>query len=92
MRFIFFLLPNLQELKERMFVLQIVSCDEHADKLSFLKQLCRQIANTMCRPDTEAYLRQMRAEDLGLENSDLSVSNFGTRAYRSLHRKVHTFL
>jgi hypothetical protein len=30
----------------------------------------------------------MRAEDLGLESSDLTVSNFGTRAYRSLHRKV----
>jgi hypothetical protein len=30
----------------------------------------------------------MRVEDLGLESSDLTVSNFYTRAYRSLQRKV----
>ena len=80
--------PPKKELKERMFVFQIVSSDEHSDKLSFLKQLCRHIANSMFRQDTDTYLRQMRAEDLGLESSDLTVSNFGTRAYRSLHRKV----
>ena len=77
-----------QELKERIFVFQIVSSDEHADKLSFLKQLCRNIANNMFKSGTETYLRQMRAEELGLESSDISASNFGSRAYRSLHRKV----
>ena len=76
-----------QELKERMFVLQIVN-DMEGEKLTFLKNLCRNIANTMYRPDPDNFLVQKRAEDLGLDPSDLNVSNFGSRAYRSLHKKV----
>lgn len=72
-----------------MFVLQIVNDNaESSEKTAFLKQMCRNIANTMYRPDPETYLRRMRAEDLGLDPSDLIVSSFGNKTYRSLQRKV----
>ena len=70
-----------------MFVLQIVS-DMEGEKASFLKVLCRHIANSMFRPDPDYFLVQRKAEDLGLDPSDLNVSNFGSKAYRTLHRKV----
>ena len=70
-----------------MFVLQIVN-DMEGEKVTFLKSLCRNIANSMYRPDPDNFLVQRRAEDLALDPSDLNVSNFGSRAYRSLHRKV----
>ena len=76
-----------QELKERMFVLQIVNENE-GDKNIFLKNLCRNIANTMYRPDPDNFLVQKKAEELGLDPSDLNSSNFGSRAYRTLHKKV----
>ena len=76
-----------QELKERMFVLQIVN-DMEGEKSAFLKNLCRNIANTMFRNDPDNLLVQKSAEDLGLDHSELNVSNFGSRAYRSLHKKV----
>ena len=68
-----------------MFVFQTTS--EDMDKQSFLKVLCRNIASTMCRPDPDSYLRQMRAEDLGLEPQDFNVSNFSS-TYRTLQKKV----
>ena len=74
-----------QELKERMFVFQIIS--EDVEKKDFLGLLCRNVASTMCRPDPDTYLRTMRAEDLGLEPSDFSVSNFSS-TYRTLQKKV----
>ena len=76
-----------QELKERMFVLQIVN-DMEGEKAAFLKNLCRNIANTMFRNDPDNLLVQKSAEDLGLDHSELNVSNFGSRAYRTLHKKV----
>ena len=77
-----------QELKERMFVFQIVS--EDVDKKAFLRLLCRNIASTMCRPDPDTYLRNMSAEELGFEPSDFNVSNFSS-TYRTLQKKVTIF-
>ena len=71
-----------------MFVFQIVNESSDVDKLAFLRGLCRNIAHAVYRPDPDTFLKRMRAEDLGLDASDLNVSNFGSRAYRSLHRKV----
>ena len=77
-----------QELKERMFVFQIVN-ESDADKLAFLRYLCRNIAHAVYRPDPDTYLKRMRVEDLGLDASDLNVAaNFGSSVYRSIHRKV----
>ena len=81
------MIENQQELKERMFVLQIVA-EMEGEKTTFLKSLCRNIANINCRPDPNNFLVQKKAEELGLDPSDLNVSNFGSRAYRSLHKKV----
>jgi hypothetical protein len=80
----FLLFRNTQELKERMFVFQLASDD--VDKSTFLKILCRTIASTMCRPDPDTYLRQMKAEELGLEPSDFIVSGFTTRTYRTIKK------
>ena len=71
-----------------MFVFQIAT--EDTDKQAFLKILCRNVASTMCRPDPDTFLRQMRAEDLGLEPSDFNVSNFSS-TYRTLQKKVSIF-
>lgn len=79
---------RLQELKERMFVFQIVN-ESDTDKLAFLRYLCRNIAHAVYRPDPDTYLKRMRVEDLGLDASDLNVAaNFGSSVYRSIHRKV----
>ena len=72
-----------------MFVFQIAT--EDTDKQAFLKILCRNVASTMCRPDPDTFLRQMRAEDLGLEPSDFNVSNFSS-TYRTLQKKVSIFV
>jgi hypothetical protein len=71
-----------------MFVFQIAT--EDTDKQAFLKILCRNVASTMCRPDPDTFLRQMKAEDLGLEPSDFNVSNFSS-TYRTLQKKVSIF-
>ena len=81
-----------QELKERMFVFQIVN-ESDVEKLSFLRALCRNIANANFRSDPDTLLRRMKPDDLGLDASDLNVAaNFGSSVYRSIHRKVRTFL
>ena len=81
------MIEQQQELKERMFVLQIVT-EMEGEKITFLRKLCQNIANINCRPDPNNFIVQKKAEDLGLDPSDLNVSNFGSRAYRSLHKKV----
>ena len=39
-----------QELKEKLYSFTIT--DEAVDKMHFLKQLCRQLANTVCKADS----------------------------------------
>jgi hypothetical protein len=73
-----------------MFVFQFVTSDDgKASKEEFLRQLCRNVANTMYRPDPDTYLVRMRPDDLGLSNSDLSVN----RNYRNMYKvkKVFSF-
>ena len=69
-----------------MFVFQFISsdCDGGGlpNKEEYLRQLCRNIANTMYRPDPDAYLVRMRPDDLGLNSSDLTAS----RNYRSMYK------
>ena len=74
-----------------MFVFQIVN-ESDVEKLSFLRALCRNIANANFRSDPDTLLRRMIPDDLGLDASDLNVAaNFGSSVYRSIHRKVRTF-
>ena len=70
-----------------MFVFQIAYDD--MTKQEFVKMLCRNVANTMYRPNPDTYLVQMHADDLGLVSSDLNVN----KNYRSLHKvkKVFSF-
>ena len=69
-----------------MFVFQFISsdCDNGGlpNKEEYLRQLCRNIANTMYRPDPDAYLVRMCPDDLGLTTSDLTAS----RNYRSMYK------
>ncbi len=84
-KFIMRLLPCFQELKERMFVFQLVS--DEMSKAEFLRTLCRNVANAMYRQDPDSYLVHMRPDDLGLATSDLAVN----KAYKSLHRVKKAF-
>jgi hypothetical protein len=38
-----------QELKEKLY--SFILADEETDKLAFLRMLCRQMANTVCKAD-----------------------------------------
>lgn len=38
-----------QELKEKLY--SFILADEETDKLAFLRMLCRQMANTLCKAD-----------------------------------------
>ena len=48
---------NNQELKEKLFSFMIT--DETVDKSHFLRQLCRQMANTVCKADAVSFLQQV---------------------------------
>ena len=56
-----------------------------AEKLSFLRTVCRHVANTLCRPDADSLLVRLGARDMSLEASDLSVSTL-SRTFASLYK------
>jgi hypothetical protein len=68
-----------------MFVFQVVT--EELNKLSFLRLVCRNVANSMYRSDPETYLVRVRPEDLDLSTADLSAS----KGLRSKVKKVFSF-
>ncbi|XP_065349665.1 protein ECT2 [Cloeon dipterum] len=62
-----------QEFKERDYMFTLTS--EEFFKTSFLKVLCRQLANTVCRTDAESFLVTLDPAQLDIESSD---ANMGT--------------
>jgi len=73
-----------EDLRERCFTLQILS-EVQDDKVTFLRTICRHVANTLCRPDAESLLVRLGARDMSLEASDLSVSTL-SRTFSSLYK------
>lgn len=64
-----------QELKEKLYYFTIT--DEEIDKMSFLKTLCRQMANTICRADAENFLASLDPQQLDIETSDVGLGTLG---------------
>ncbi|XP_037300205.1 protein ECT2 isoform X2 [Manduca sexta] len=65
---------NNQELKEKLFSFMIT--DETVDKSHFLRQLCRQMANTVCKADADKFLACLDSHQLDIDTSDLALSTF----------------
>ncbi|CAB3248321.1 unnamed protein product [Arctia plantaginis] len=63
---------NNQELKEKLYSFMIT--DETVDKTHFLRQLCRQMANTVCKADADKFLACLESHALDIDTSDLALS------------------
>ncbi|XP_064071093.1 protein ECT2 isoform X3 [Vanessa tameamea] len=61
-----------QELKEKLYSFMIT--DETVDKSHFLRQLCRQMANTVCKADADKFLACLESHQLDIDTSDLALS------------------
>ncbi|CAH0406032.1 unnamed protein product [Chilo suppressalis] len=61
-----------QELKEKLYSFMIT--DEAVDKSHFLRQLCRQMANTVCKADADKFLACLESHQLEIDTSDLALS------------------
>ncbi|XP_032516478.2 protein ECT2 isoform X6 [Danaus plexippus] len=61
-----------QELKEKLYSFMIT--DETVDKTHFLRQLCRQMANTVCKADADKFLACLESHQLDIDTSDLALS------------------
>ncbi|XP_073945050.1 epithelial cell transforming 2 pebble isoform X2 [Choristoneura fumiferana] len=61
-----------QELKEKLYSFMIT--DEAVDKSHFLRQLCRQMANTVCKADADKFLASLESHQLDIDTSDLALS------------------
>ncbi|XP_067014278.2 protein ECT2 [Anabrus simplex] len=59
-----------QELKEKLYLFTLA--DEETDKLGFLRTLCRQMANTMCKTDAENFLTSVDSQSLDIDTSDIN--------------------
>ncbi|XP_075236856.1 epithelial cell transforming 2 pebble [Lycorma delicatula] len=64
-----------QELKEKLYSFMIT--DEETNKMVFLKSLCRQMANTVCRADAENFLASLDPEQLDIDTSDVGLGTLG---------------
>ena len=53
--------------------------------MTFLRTVCRHVANTLCRPDVESLLVRLGAREMSLDASDLSVSTL-SRTFSSLYK------
>ncbi|XP_028028434.1 protein ECT2 isoform X6 [Bombyx mandarina] len=63
---------NNQELKEKLYSFMIT--DETVDKSHFLRQLCRQMANTVCKADADKFLACLESHQMDIDTSDLALS------------------
>ena len=73
-----------EDLRDRCYTLQLV-VDNPEDKTTFLRTVCRSVANTLCRQDPESLLVRLAARDMSLDANDLNVSSF-SKALSSFHK------
>ncbi|XP_077293738.1 epithelial cell transforming 2 pebble isoform X3 [Arctopsyche grandis] len=72
-----------QELKEKLYSFTIT--DETVDKTHFLKQLCRQMANTVCKTDAEKFLACWDFHQLDIDTSDVALGTL-SKAFKFASR------
>lgn len=72
-----------QELKEKLYSFTLA--DEETDKLAFLRTLCRQMANTVCKADAENFLASLESHQLDIDTSDVTLGTF-SKAFKFASR------
>ncbi|KAJ8680542.1 hypothetical protein QAD02_016329 [Eretmocerus hayati] len=65
------LVRSNQELKDKLYSFTIN--DEDVNKTNYLRQLCRQMANTVCKPDADTFLISLDSHQLEIDTSDVAL-------------------
>ncbi|XP_014215681.1 protein ECT2 isoform X3 [Copidosoma floridanum] len=80
------LVRSNEELKEKLYSLTIT--DEEVNKTNFLRTLCRQMANTVCKADADTFLTSLDAHQLHIDSSDVAVGTL-SKAFKSLFHNFY---
>ncbi|KAK0082478.1 hypothetical protein PV325_010315 [Microctonus aethiopoides] len=72
-----------QELKEKLFSFTI--CDEEVNKTNYLRTLCRQMANTVCKADADTFLISLDSHQLEIDTSDVALGTL-SKAFKFASR------
>ncbi|XP_049800445.1 protein ECT2 isoform X6 [Schistocerca nitens] len=72
-----------QELKDKLYSFTIA--DEETEKLGFLRTLCRQMANTVCKTDAENFLMSLDSHQLDIDTSDVALGTL-SKAFKFASR------
>ncbi|XP_011304344.1 protein ECT2 isoform X2 [Fopius arisanus] len=75
-----------QELKEKLFSFTIT--DEEVNKTNYLKTLCRQMANTVCKADADTFLISLDSHQLEIDTSDVALGTL-SKAFKSLFHNFY---
>ncbi|XP_076289627.1 protein ECT2-like isoform X7 [Lasioglossum baleicum] len=72
-----------QELKEKLFSFTIT--DEEVNKTNYLRTLCRQMANTVCKADADTFLICLDSHQLEIDTSDVALGTL-SKAFKFASR------
>ncbi|XP_043258171.1 protein ECT2-like isoform X2 [Colletes latitarsis] len=75
-----------QELKEKLFSFTIT--DEEVNKTNYLRTLCRQMANTVCKADADTFLISLDSHQLQIDTSDVALGTL-SKAFKSLFHNFY---
>ncbi|XP_044595345.1 protein ECT2 isoform X6 [Cotesia glomerata] len=77
---------NNQELKEKLYSFTIT--DEEVNKCNYLRTLCRQMANTVCKADADTFLISLDSHQLEIDTSDVALGTL-SKAFKSLFHNFY---
>ncbi|XP_058803287.1 protein ECT2 isoform X7 [Phymastichus coffea] len=75
-----------QELREKLYSFTIT--DEEVNKTNYLRCLCRQIANTVCKADADTFLITLDSHQLEINTSDVALGTL-SKAFKSLFHNFY---
>ncbi|XP_017879867.1 protein ECT2 isoform X2 [Ceratina calcarata] len=75
-----------QELKEKLYSFTIT--DEEVNKTNYLRTLCRQMANTVCKADADTFLISLDSHQLEIDTSDVALGTL-SKAFKSLFHNFY---
>ncbi|XP_020707804.1 protein ECT2 isoform X7 [Athalia rosae] len=75
-----------QELKEKLFSFTIT--DEEVNKTNYLRILCRQMANSVCKADADTFLISLDSHQLEIDTSDVALGTL-SKAFKSLFHNFY---
>ncbi|XP_046428582.1 protein ECT2 isoform X7 [Neodiprion fabricii] len=73
-----------QELKEKLFSFTIT--DEEVNKTNYLRTLCRQMANSVCKADADTFLISLDSHQLEIDTSDVALGTL-SKAFKCSKKK-----